>query len=758
MFSEKIKNLDKSSRSQKMHTPVLAWSILFFSIVLTMCAWLISSNYVEQRALDKFNFRTSQIKAAVKDRMNVYEQVLRGGVAFYNSSSHVSREEWHAFVETLNLEKHWPGIQGLGYSIPLKKEELQEHITQIRSEGFTDYTVRPESKREAYSSIIYLEPFDWRNKRAFGYDMWSNDMRREAMKRARDTGEVTASGLITLVQETKQDVQKGFLVYMPVYKKETKLNTPEARVAAHQGWIFAAFRAGDLMKGILSKTNNPLENLSSMEVYDAEMKPENLLFSSNSLIHSFNPQKQAPLNSEKININIQGRNWIIYIYEDLNPSSQAYNLPKYIATVGIIIDFLLFYVILSLSTVQKKAVSIAGEMVKDLQEKTNELEEATSIAVVANKSKSEFLANMSHEIRTPMTAILGYIDLLKENKNIHDEEVLEQVNVIEKNGHHLIAIINDILDLSKIESGKLELEYTPFCIFEMIRDIENIFNTRIIEKNLKLKVTYNFPIPQKITADLTRIRQILFNLLGNSIKFTQKGDIELKVSWDSNTSMLSFIISDTGIGMTEEQISKVFQSFEQADTSTTRTFGGTGLGLTITRRLCEMMQGNINAKSTYGSGSEFAVNIVVESFNKKFLTAAPAVVQEQKNTIEVDEFSGKVLLVDDNKTNLILISKILKKVNLQVDCCNNGAEAVEKLLNKKLEFDLVIMDVQMPVMDGCTAAGILKQNNYPKPIIALTANTMKGDQEKCLAAGYTDFAAKPIEKKKLYSLLKKHLT
>ena len=894
--------ISQNEKVEKIHGPVFAWIILASSLILTVCAWFISTSYIEKRASDKFAFKAEEIAQAIEDQMLVYEQVLRGGVAFFDSSEFVSREEWKNYVAKLNISKHWPGIQGLGYSVPVKPQELEKHLAAVRAEGFPEFTVKPEGPRELYTSIIYLEPFDWRNKRAFGYDMWSNDMRREAMKKSVETGKAIASGLITLVQETEKDVQKGFLLYFPVYKKAMPLENPEQRMSALQGWVYAAFRTKDLMKGILSSRESGLDSSTEMEIYDSVKKAENLLYSS-----SDTPVAKHAFYKE-IELDIQGRKKVICIYENEGFKAEGAALPKYIAIGGVIIDLLLFYVIFALASVQKKAVNIAQDIsgkieekndaleklnnslidreekikaivdntvdgiitidskgiiqtynksciklmgytpeevigqnikilipephkskhdeylkrfletreakiigigrevdclrkdgttfpadlsisiaregknevfigtihditsrkkqenkqkkvFKELKEKTEQLEIAKEEAILASKSKSEFLANMSHEIRTPMTAILGYIDLLKENISIENLEAAEQINVIERNGEYLLNIINDILDLSKIEAGKLELEYAPMDVFSCCSAIKNLLSAKLLEKNLEFKIEYDFPIPKKVNADLTRVRQILINLLGNSIKFTQKGHVILRTSWNAQNSKLVFTVQDTGIGMTQEQLNNVFQSFVQADNSITRKFGGTGLGLAITKRLTEMMGGKVRVESEYGKGTSFFVEIKAEVIGSDFLQEAPN--SQEKTIVKLDDkstLSGRVLLVDDNMTNLTLISKILKKMQLDIECCMNGQEAVNLLLKKEDEFQIVLMDVQMPVMDGLTAVGILRQNDYTKPVIALTANTMSGDKEKCLAAGYSDFASKPINKAELFRILKLHLS
>ena len=388
---------------------------------------------------------------------------------------------------------------------------------------------------------------------------------------------------------------------------------------------------------------------------------------------------------------------------------------------------------------------------KEIEKQKSELKKAWENAEVASQSKSEFLANMSHEIRTPLTAILGYLDLIKENKL--EKKVLKDVKIIENNSRHLLTIINDILDLSKIEAGKLEIEMMPFSVFELNREIELLLRSKSREKGIDLIVDWQLPIPEQVASDPTRIRQVLLNLLGNSVKFTHKGYVKLETSWNRESSELVFRIKDSGIGMTGEQLEHIFESFQQADNSITRKYGGSGLGLTITERLTKMLNGRIAVASELNKGTEFTVTLKIENWGKLLHEKPKISSKSRTGGLSQVPLQGKVLLVDDNMTNLTLISKILKKMKLDVECCMNGQEALNLALKDKADFDLILMDVQMPVMDGLTAAAILKQNNYGKPVIALTANAMKGDKEKCLQAGYTDFATKPVNKNKLYAIL-----
>ena len=353
-----IRKLDRSINI--VHNPVTGWAILIGSLALTFAAYWFSSTQMHARAEEKFHFRSSEINVAIAERMAIYEQALRSGVALFNASNKVTREEWKIFVDSLQLKERLPGIQGMGYAIPLAPSELTQHQAQIQAQGFPDYHVRPAHKREQYSAIIYLEPFDWRNQRAFGYDMWSNAIRREAMARARDSGTAAISGVITLVQETESNVQQGFLTYLPVYGSAEIPATVAERQQQLSGWVYAAFRASDLMHGIVGLEDTDI----AFEIYDGEtIKQDSLLFDSNQQL-SLDQTAPQPRFSMHDVIQMQGRTWTV-VYSApkkriLNKSEAEQ--PFYVLIAGIIIDSLLFYVIISLHLVNRHAQRTSAKL------------------------------------------------------------------------------------------------------------------------------------------------------------------------------------------------------------------------------------------------------------------------------------------------------------------------------------------------------------------------------------------------------------
>jgi signal transduction histidine kinase/ActR/RegA family two-component response regulator len=382
-----------------------------------------------------------------------------------------------------------------------------------------------------------------------------------------------------------------------------------------------------------------------------------------------------------------------------------------------------------------------------LRKQAEDLQREKVAAETANRLKSAFLANMSHEIRTPMTAILGYTELLKENPR--SDEAAEYLDTIERSGNHLLELINDILDLSKIEAHQMELERIPCSPADVVGEVLSVMGARALEKGLLLECGYETDVPERILCDPTRLRQALINLVGNAVKFTASGSVTLSVGFRSRVNgepRLDFAVRDTGIGIAADKLEKLFTPFTQVDPSTTRRYGGTGLGLSISYRLAKLMGGDLTVKSEVGKGSEFTFSIPCQNPCGTLMKRAPAAsaTPRQKSGFwrRGEDLAASILLVEDNAANQKLIRAQLERSGAVVEVANHGEEALEILAHST--FDVIVMDVQMPVMDGLETLKALEARGSTTPVIALTAHAMKGDRDRYLQAGFTAYLSKPV--------------
>jgi signal transduction histidine kinase/CheY-like chemotaxis protein len=387
----------------------------------------------------------------------------------------------------------------------------------------------------------------------------------------------------------------------------------------------------------------------------------------------------------------------------------------------------------------------------------------------ANQAKSEFLANMSHEIRTPMNGVYGMLELLN-NEKLTDTQH-EKVHIALKSSNNLLKIINDILDFSKIEAGKLTFERIDFNLVAMLEEVAQVMRNLAENKSIDLTLDTSQITSNWVNSDPLRIKQVILNIIGNAIKFTDSGKICINASIIENGqgALFTCSITDTGLGIDENKINTIFGSFNQADTSVTRHYGGTGLGLSISKRLCNMLGGDIAVTSELGVGSCFTINLPLTLCNQEKLSASQNHKDKISDNILVEsltpEWSSdtKILLVEDNRINQVVAKQVLKHFNLSCDVANNGADAIAKLKvsnHIKMPYTIVLMDCQMPVMDGYEATTKIRSGECGElhqdiPIIAMTANAMIGDKEKCLNVGMSDYFTKPIDQEAILTILKK---
>ncbi len=599
--------------AETLGRPAVAGVIVVLALLLTAAAWYGSRQAIHDRAEQRFAFQVDELRTAINDRMIGYEQVLWGGAGLFNASDSVSRDEWREYVETVNIQQHWPGIQGLGFSTPIDPDELDAHITAIRAEGFPDYTVRPEDERDDYTAIVYLEPFDERNQRAFGFDMWSNPVRREAMARARDTGVAATSGAITLVQETDDDVQRGFLTYVPIYAGGTAPPTVAERREALEGWVYAPFRAGDLMNGIVG---DDFEGIG-FEVFAGDEPVEAaLLFDSDGELHG---AERAPgddfVTVERLAV--QGQEWTIAFHSGpqfLNPTEARQ--PTLIAIAGLTFNLLILYVLASMGYVQRRAVSLAKSMTSELrstqrvlearsdelQGLADELKESNAELEKSNSDLEQFIFTAAHDLKAPLRTVSSYAILLEDAAADISDDGRTYLARITGSVGRMNELLTDLLAYARLG---VDRPAQPVDLAQLVATVvDDIVAAGAAEVSIG-------PLPVVVGHE-HHLRLLLQNLVDNAVKFARP-DVPLRIAIeaDEQDSLVVVSVSDNGVGFDPEYSDRIFSVFQRLPGSA--DVPGTGIGLAHCRRIARMHHGDAWATSTPGVGSTFSFSLTTRT-------------------------------------------------------------------------------------------------------------------------------------------------
>jgi signal transduction histidine kinase len=565
----------------------------------------------------RFNSEVSRIQTAFESRLNLYISLLKGGRGFVETVGELNRNNFAAYVKNLEIDKNYSGIQGIGYSKVVLPSERENLIRQMKSEGYSDFKMFPEGERDIYQSIIYLEPLNERNQAAIGFDMSTEENRRQALDRARDSGAEAATAKIELLQEITPDIQAGFLIYSPVYKKGTFPATVDERRANLEGYVYSPFRAGSFLKEILM---SPSLNSIGLAIFDGEPNESNLIAripneGSSGTDALNNGGAFSADNSEtykvSVDFDVAGRTWTINYF-----SLQAFDDQSIISWTpliflsGISFSFLLFGMIYWEASARFKLEEKALALVESENQKhilfENE-QTARLLAEQANATKDEFLAVVSHELRTPLNAIGGWVKILGSESvsPVLKETALEK---IDKNVRAQSKLVEELLNYSQMLAGKDGIAQSEIEIANVVENACDEIAPIAASKNIEFTKAIELN-GQTLFGDERKLLIAFNHLLSNAVKFTETGG-KIEVSAFEQRGYLEIVVSDNGRGITSEFLPHIFERFRQADASITRDAGGLGLGLTVTNQIVKLHNGSIKAESDgAGKGSTFIISL-----------------------------------------------------------------------------------------------------------------------------------------------------
>ncbi len=866
--------------------------IFIMSLLLTLAGVFYTSRVDETKEKNDLVLVGNEIRAKIMIRLHAHAQLLRAGAAFFFASDTVTRSEWKAFNEGAKIEKNLPGIQGLGFSVIIPKNQLQQHIQHICNEGFPDYTIKPSGKRDFYSSIIFLEPFSGRNMRAFGYDMLTEPTRRQAMEAARDNDVAMLSGKVTLVQETDKNVQIGTLMYVPVYRNGIPANTIKQRQAAIIGWVYSPYRMNDLMQGILGNWDLNYQARIHLQVYDSTVSANSLLYDSqtnDSLRHNNRLSVNLPLD-------FNGQIWMLSFTKSQDQATISSKILIVLGS-GILISLLLFVLSLSLfntyTQVKQKAseltteIRVSEERFENLLNSTaegiyginlqgkctfsnvachqllgykndehligknmhqlihhsladgsiidetkcliqtsfkqgekaysanevfwradgscfpveywsnpvvingkiegsvvtffditmriqdeKEILEAKNEAVKANHAKTEFLARMSHELRTPMNSILGFSQLMEMGELTAPHKT--GVNHILTSGRYLLQLIDEILDITSIESGKLVLFAEPVNITYVIHEMIESIRPQILERQLTLEFENQAGDQLFAQADIKRFKQVLLNLLSNAIKYNQTNGLVLiktEIMPESEGIVpMRISITNTGEAISSENIQKLFLPFERIGAERTE-IKGTGLGLTVVKKLIVAMGGEVGVASKPGEGNTFWIELPTSeqpSISKgqhpkneepastpMLADTEPGFQQESElqTSITFPQKTGTILYIEDNLLGIELVGSILRRYHPKIKLITTMLGENALIMAKDHLPDLILLDLNLPDLHGSKVLAnlIADPSTSTIPVVIISTEALPEKIEELKQAGAKAYLTKPFN---VVSLLK----
>ena len=695
---------------------IAPWLVLASLLTITAfaAAYVWESSHLAARARFDRDKRTALDD--IRFRIDTYVNVLRAAGGLFAAGENVTRDQFRSYVQALEIQRRNPGIQGIGLTLRVRPQHVADVIMDLRLNDFPEFRIWPEEPpREEYHAIVLLEPLDQRNRAAIGYDMFTNPVRREAMLRARDSGDAAASGPVRLVQELDLEGQRGFLIYVPVYTSGVVPQTVAERRDKLYGYVYAPFRSSDLFSAIVGM-------------------PEDIAFSiwdGDSLFYASTPRlPDRPRYEAMDRLPVAGRSWVVRFASTAAQTRGPMVSTMATAAGGVIISLLLF----ALLRIQLRDKARAEEIADTLRESEAELQ-------AANRAKDEFLATLSHELRTPMTAIMGWSKLLGEE--LDEETRTVAIDAIQKSSGAQAQLIEDLLDVSRITAGKMKIDPAPLELGPIIEVAAAAVAPAAESKGLKVEVD----LPEAsvfVLGDAARLQQVIWNLMSNAVKFTpEDGSVRVRLRPESDEAVLDVI--DTGQGIAPEFLPYVFDRFRQADSSTTRAYTGLGLGLAIVRHLVELHGGTVAAHSDgEQKGSWFTVRLPMLRDQQPVRgTHAP------RDGALVGSLQGtRVLVVDDEDDVRNYAGAVFRMSGAEVRCERSADDALETM--SSWTPDIVVTDIGMPERDGFNLLRAIRETSSV-PVIALTAYARGEDRERALDAGFEAFISKPVDPAELRS-------
>ncbi len=598
-----LKKLEESDTESKTRFPFLVLAVsIFLTLGITYNFYRSSLN----KDTARFNNEVNRVQSAIENKINLYTALLKGGRGFVESAAELNRESFAEYIQSLDIERNYKSVQAIGYNKIVLPEEREALIKKMRAEGIEDFQMFPGGERDSYQAIIYIEPFNEQNKKDIGYDMFTEPNRREALVRAGDSGMPSASAKVNLLQGNDANSQAGFLIYLPIYKKGKIPETVEERKKNLTGYIYSPFRSGDFLDEIQKSTDT---SDIAVRIYDGEPTLENLL---SQTTFENNPKSVNQIEKDQSTENtmdIAGRMWTIK-YDSLPAFSEqsSINWTPLIFLSGIIFSFLLFGMTYWETSARLKLETTAARLTESESQKQELLEneqKARLLAEQANTTKDEFIAVVSHELRTPLNAIAGWTKILKtDNLSANTKNLaLEKIN---KNLRSQTKLVEELLEYSQILSGKVNFEEKPLNFSDLFENIFQDLEASAQERNIEF-IKDNQLNGHLILGDEAKIKIVIYNLLTNAVKFTHSGGkVETRLLESDGTIQMT--VKDNGKGMSSEFLPQIFDRFSQADTSSTRNYGGLGLGLTISKHIVKLHNGTIEANSEgIGTGSVFTL-------------------------------------------------------------------------------------------------------------------------------------------------------